>query len=233
MRFDFVPVDDAAQAASPRHRRNTRIVNASLIYRFPGEPPASRLSGSEPHAVDFGNHISAEQNADFVDAELLRCAARGVVREWDPARHGGSTPTAVSSLRIVAKAGGTLRMCVSPMYTNLFIRYRAFAYDRVVDLSAMADEGCFMFSTTMKAATGSCSCTPWRSASPRCAGTAGHSPSRSWPSALPTPAMTTQPLSAQPTRGQELALYAPPAPPLQPTTLAFHQETQLRARLSD
>jgi hypothetical protein len=150
VRFDFVPVDDAAQAASPRHCRNTRIVNASLTYRFPGEPPASRLSGSEPHAVDFGNQISAEQNSDFVDAELLRCAARGVVREWDPARHGGSTPTAVSSLRIVAKAGGTLRMCVSPMYTNLFIRYRTFAYDRVVDLSAMADESCFMFATDVK-----------------------------------------------------------------------------------
>ena len=149
MRFDFVPVHHEAQAASPRQRGNERIVTSSLRRRYPDEPPEQRLSGPSPHPADFGNHSSALQHAEFVDAELLRCAARGVVEPWDPARHGGQ-PIAVSSLRLVAKADGSLRMCVNPMYVNLFIRYRAFTYDRLVDLSAMADEGCYMFTTDDK-----------------------------------------------------------------------------------
>ncbi len=115
--------------------------------RLPSEAGAAadRLTGCEPHPTDFGNHSSALLHADFVDAEHLRCAARGVVELWDPARHGGAQPTAVSSLRLVSKADGSLRMCVNLMYINLYIKYRAFTYDRLVDLSSMIDEGDYMF----------------------------------------------------------------------------------------
>jgi hypothetical protein len=51
-------------------------------------------------------------------------------------------PTVISPLRVVE--GSKLRLCINPMYINLFIAYKRVHYEGLQDLTHMLDQGSYM-----------------------------------------------------------------------------------------
>ena len=157
----MVEVEHQGQQAAPFHRKKVEIVRAMLQRALPpGAEVESFLAGSKPHAVQFPNHRSASVYRDFVSAELGSMLEKGVVKEWA----AEEAPTVINGLRVVDDKAPKLRLCLNPMYINLFLRYQPVQYERLGDVMQLAEEGDYAFTTDDKSGYWQCAMHPsmWR-----------------------------------------------------------------------
>ena len=75
-----------------------------------------------------------------MDTELVKALTKGVIAEWpfpEPL-------TVVTGLNVVAHKLPKLRLCINPMYINLFLKYQPLKYNRLQDLMDIIGPGDFM-----------------------------------------------------------------------------------------
>ena len=119
VRFKWQGAPPGGPEATPKQRKKKAIVTQMLRQAVPGCDPEAYLTGPTPRRVQFPNHSSAEEYADFVTAELEKCLQIGAVAEWTADL---GEPVVVNGLRVVVSAeGAKLRLCMNPMYPNLFL----------------------------------------------------------------------------------------------------------------
>ena len=73
-----------------------------------------------------------------LDAELAKAEAKGVIVEWPFAE----PPKVVNGLKVVE--GKKNRLCINPMYINVFMEYFPVKYEGVQDLVDIIQQGDFM-----------------------------------------------------------------------------------------
>jgi len=143
----FGEVETPGQQLAPFHKKKVEIVKEMLRRALPKESSvADHLEGGKPKPVHFPNHRSVGQYEEFVTKEVGEMVAKGVVKEWAAA----SKPVVVNGLRVVDDKAPKLRLCLNPMYINLFMRYKPVKYERVQDVAHLAEEGDFAFTTDDK-----------------------------------------------------------------------------------
>lgn len=114
----------------------------------PHADPETFLTGSKPHQVQFPNHRSTQDHTDFVTAQINKCLTAGAVRPWPSDQ---PPPTVINGLRVVpGTAGKKDRLCMNPMYPNLFMEIPALKYERVTDVAHYLQPTDFMFTTDDK-----------------------------------------------------------------------------------
>ncbi|GAX86439.1 hypothetical protein CEUSTIGMA_g13849.t1 [Chlamydomonas eustigma] len=140
-------VERASQQTAPFHRKKVEIVRAMLQSSIPASESVDKyLEGSKPSKVQLPNHKSVKVYPEFVTKELEDMLKKKVVKEW-AARE---TPVVINGLRVVDDKLPKLRLCINPMYCNLFWRYQRVQYERLSDASHLAGPGDFAFSTDDK-----------------------------------------------------------------------------------
>ena len=150
---EFVPTDSPGQEAMPFSKKKKEIVRSMLQKAIPrGEAVENYLSGNRPRAVHFPNHKSTAQYASFVEEELQGMLRKGVVKEWA----APEPPVVINGLRVVDEKAPKLRLCLNPMYLNLFLRYQPLKYERLGDIPSLAEEGDFAFTTDDKSGYWQC-----------------------------------------------------------------------------
>ena len=128
IKFPFVGVQHKSHDKAPHFHRKLEIVKQMLSKAVGSELAESCLQGKTPAPVHFPNHQSAQTNASFVDAELAKAEAKGVVTEW-PFQQ---PPTVINGLLVVE--GKKPRLCMNPSYINLFMQHLPVKYERLQDL---------------------------------------------------------------------------------------------------
>ncbi|GLC46806.1 hypothetical protein PLESTM_001928300 [Pleodorina starrii] len=144
LRLDFVSPDSPGQQLAPDAAKKRQYLHQMLRQAAPERDPASFFTGTAPQQVQLPNHASAYQHADFVRAELEKCAAAGVIRPWT----GPGKPRVINGLLVVV--GAKLRLCLNTMYVNAFIAYVRFLYERLRDMKAYVRPGDFLYATDDK-----------------------------------------------------------------------------------
>lgn len=139
----WVHPESPAQQQAPDHRKKMSIVRQML--RHAGKDPEAMLAGSEPQEVQFANHKSAAENAEFVSAEIAKAAKQGAIRRWA----GPRQPTVINGLRVVVK-DDKRRLCINPMYINAFMKYRPVKYEQLQDVAGYLQQGDWMITTDDK-----------------------------------------------------------------------------------
>ena len=82
MKFEFVGTDHASQEKAP-HRKRTLEVVRKMLQRVVGKDRVEEyLSSKSPLKVQFPNHKSVSQYTDFVEEELEKARAKGVITDW-------------------------------------------------------------------------------------------------------------------------------------------------------
>ena len=76
VRFKMVGVPNGDQV-SPKQRKKREIVKQMLSQAAPGQDPEQLLTSSQPHCVQFPNHRSALDHANFVSSEYREMRAVG------------------------------------------------------------------------------------------------------------------------------------------------------------
>ncbi|GIL93327.1 hypothetical protein Vretimale_19753 [Volvox reticuliferus] len=116
-----------------------------LKQAIPGCEPEDFLLGKEPHPVQFPNHHSTEKHAGYVRQEVQKAIDMGVIARWTPEM---GSPTVVNGLRVVESKGGRkLRLCMNPMYPNLFMKIPPVKYETIADVCGFVQEGDWLFTT--------------------------------------------------------------------------------------
>ena len=148
-----VAVQEPGQEAAPFHKKKLGIVRAMLAKAIPtGDKVEDYLQGGKPRRVCFPNHQSTVDYASFLEEELDGMLAKGVVKEWAAA----DPPVVVNGLRVVDEKFPKLRLCINPMYLNLFMRYKPVQYERLSEVADMAMEGDYAFTTDDKSGYWQC-----------------------------------------------------------------------------
>ena len=149
----FVPVDNPGQEDMPFFRKKKEIVTKMLKQALPeGTAIEGYLKGDRPKEVHFPNHNSTTVYADFVKEELEGMLRKKVVKEWA----WSEDPVVINGLRVVDEKWPKLRLCLNPMYVNLFLQYSPLKYERLGDLPNLAEDGDFAFTTDDKSGYWQC-----------------------------------------------------------------------------
>lgn len=149
----FTDANSPGQLAAPFARKKREIVTAMLEKALPkGSRVEEYLQGDKPKPVSFPNHRSTAQYASFVTEEVASMLEKGVVKEWGAAE----PPVLVNGLRVVDDRAPKLRLCINPMYLNLFLKHSPLRYEHLGDLVHLADEGDLAFTTDDKSGYWQC-----------------------------------------------------------------------------
>jgi len=147
IKFPFVDINDPGQLLAPKRKQKMLIVKSMLQSAVPrGEDIEAYLSGDRPRTVQFPNHKSVNTYDDFVSQELASILEKGVIKEWA----GLEPPVVTNGLLVVDDRAPKLRLCINPMYPNLFFKYWPVKYERLEDLVPLAEPGDFAFTTDDK-----------------------------------------------------------------------------------
>ncbi|KAL0030847.1 hypothetical protein WJX77_009431 [Trebouxia sp. C0004] len=126
------PAARASQAPAQQKLQATSLQHRSHPYQ--------QAQSSRPSPVQFHNHKSFQTYASFVDTKLDKALAKGIIGEWP----FPEPPTVVNGLKVVDDKLPKLRLCINPMYINLFLKYEPLKYDRLQDLTDTIGSGDFM-----------------------------------------------------------------------------------------
>ena len=93
----------------------------------------------------MANHISVQEHEDFVEKELGKARAAGVIADWPFEQ----LPQTINGPKVVEKLGPNgqvekLRLCISPQYTNAFMAYDRVRYERLQDTMEMVEASDYM-----------------------------------------------------------------------------------------
>lgn len=140
LRLKFVGTQHPSQQKAPHRKRNLEVVRKMLSRAVGPSRVDECLSGTAPAEVQFANHVSVQQYADFVHKEIAAAVAKGVVKEWTLEE----SPVVVNGLKEVDDKLPKLGLCINPMYINLFLHYDRVRYERLQDMVEMVAPGHFM-----------------------------------------------------------------------------------------
>ncbi len=152
MRFNFVGTEHVSQEKAPHRKKNIEVVR-KLLQRSVGKDRVEEcMSGMAPAQVHFANHVSVQQHEDFVEKELEKARAAGVIADWPFEQ----LPQVINGLKVVEKLGPDgqvekLRLCISPQYTNAFMAYDRVRYERLLDIVEMVEASDYMSTSDDKA----------------------------------------------------------------------------------
>ncbi len=133
---------------TPKQRKKRAIVTQMLRQARPELDPEQLLTGQTPHRVQFPNHRSAEENAEAVSAEVSKAVQMGAVAEWTADM---GQPVIINGLRAVVSADGSkVRLCMNPMYPNLFMEIPPLKYESIKDVCGFVRKGDFLVTTDDK-----------------------------------------------------------------------------------
>ena len=148
VKFKWVGARPADAPATPQQRRKRHIVTQMLRQAEPTADPEQFLTGPTPHKVQFPNHRSAAEYADMVRAEIQKCLRARVVAKWSADM---GKPTVINGLRVVMGADGKkFRLCMNPMYPNLFMEIPPLKYESILDVRGFVQKGDCLFTTDDK-----------------------------------------------------------------------------------
>ena len=136
--FPFVGVQHESHQRAPEWRKKLEVVRRMLTKAVGSEQVDEFLQGKTPGTVQFPNHQSAQTHAAFVDAELAKAEAKGVITVWPFAE----PPTVINGLKVVE--GKKNRLCINPMYINTFMEHLPVKYERLQDLVDLLQQGDLM-----------------------------------------------------------------------------------------
>ena len=118
IKFPFVDINDPGQLLAPKRKQKMLIVRSMLQSALlGGEDIEAYLSGDHPRTVRFPNHKSVSTYDGFVSQEVASILEKGVIREWA----GLEPPVVTNGLLVVDDRAPKLRLCINPMYPNLFL----------------------------------------------------------------------------------------------------------------
>ena len=140
IKLPFVGVGHKSHAPAAHYNSNLEVVKRMLATVVGAANISPYLQGTKPSPVQFQNHKSVKTYASFVDEEVTKAVAKGVVAKW-PFTH---PPTVVNGLRVVDDKLPKLGLCINPMYINLFLRYEPLQYERLVNLTNIIKLGEYM-----------------------------------------------------------------------------------------
>ncbi|KXZ48194.1 hypothetical protein GPECTOR_29g101 [Gonium pectorale] len=145
---EWCAVDAPGQELVPERRQKLVAVTAMLAKAgAPASQVAELLSGDRPRQIHFPNHRSAVLHHTVVTGELGKAEAAEVVRPWPMSEWG--QPTVIVGLLVVEK-DGKFRVCVNPMYLNLYLRYVRFKYEQAAELPDLVGPDDLLFTTDDK-----------------------------------------------------------------------------------
>lgn len=143
LREGFKPVFGDPQKAKPQKRR---IVEAMLNRQYPGQDPATFLTGNRPHRVAFRNHRSFYEHWEFSSKELLKLLLWGAIALVKP----GEEPVEVESPLGVVDQEGKCRLFLNGRYVNIFLAELPFRYQRLRDVLLFVLKDSFMSTWDLK-----------------------------------------------------------------------------------
>ena len=139
IKLPFVGVNHKSHQHAPEYRKKLEIVKRMLAKAKGSEHVEECLQGREPSQVQFPNPKSAEVYASFVDTEVAKALQKKVVVEW-PFQ---DLPRVICGLKVVDDKP-KLRLCINPMYPNVFMEHWPVKYERLLDLVDLLGSGDYM-----------------------------------------------------------------------------------------
>ena len=146
IKLNFVPVSHPSHLKAPKWRKRAEIVKHMLTKAVGKDKIDTYLQGDKPAAVHFPNHQSVNTYKDFVQAEVAKGIHKGLIARWPFSQ----PPTVVNGLRVVDDKLPKLRLCINPMYVNLFMRYIPVHYEKLTDLVDLLAPEDYMFTSDDK-----------------------------------------------------------------------------------
>lgn len=146
VKFKFVGTEHPSQAKAPQRRQKMEAVRSMLGKAVGKESVDEYLTGNTPHPIQFPNHRSVREYEDYVAAELEACMLKGVVKEWK----FDKPPRVRCGLKVVDDKLPKLRLCVNPLYINMFMEYEPVKYEKLQDVVDMAEQGDYLISSDDK-----------------------------------------------------------------------------------
>lgn len=140
LQLTFVGTQHASQEKAPHRKRNMEVVRKMLTRAVGPARVDECLAGKAPAEVQFANHASVQKYEDFVTTELQAALAKGVVKEWTLEQ----SPVVVNGLKVVDDKLPKLRLCINPMYINLFLPYETVRCERLQDIVEIVAPGDYM-----------------------------------------------------------------------------------------
>lgn len=119
-------------------------VLAMLRKVVPKDELSKFLSGRLPHQIEFPNHKSAEENADFVWEQVSNNVTSGAVESYPK----GKKPKVVNPLGVVFNPKG--RLILDALYPNLFMKRFSFKYETLRDILVFLRKEGFMVTWDLK-----------------------------------------------------------------------------------
>ena len=146
IKLPFVGVRHKSHLRAAHYKQNLEVVKHRITKAVGADNVGTHLQGSRPSPVQFHDHKSVQTYASFVDTELVKALAKGVIAEWP----FPEPPTVVNGLKVWDDKLPKLRLCINPMYINLFLKYEPLKYDRLQDLMDIIGLGDFMTTSNDK-----------------------------------------------------------------------------------
>ena len=129
--------------ADPRKRDQVRAMLARTVS--PSEVDA-KLDGQVPQQVEFANHRSFYDNAQFAVGEVVKMVENGTLHVYKP---GDGKPKVVNPLGVVNLPKG--RLVVNAKYVNLFCKRQPFKYETLREVLTFLTEKAYIASWDFKA----------------------------------------------------------------------------------
>lgn len=145
--WPMLPVFHANQPQGTKRLKKVEIVRGMLRRALPkGADIEAYLTSPTPQQVSFPNNPSILEFQDFVAGEVQSMLQKGVIQPWT-APH---PPVVVNGLLVCTDKWPKLRLCLSPMYPNLWWEYRPLVYDKLHELVPLSQPGDWAMTTDDK-----------------------------------------------------------------------------------
>lgn len=143
-KIPFVGVSHPSRENVPQKAKKEQIARSMLEKVVGADKVGEFLSGTEPRPIQFPNHRSAFEHADFVDEEIEKCLLKGGIRERER-----DSVVVVNGLLVVEQRE-KLRLCTNAIYPNQCTEHFSLRYERLSDLPEMIEIGNYLTSSDDK-----------------------------------------------------------------------------------
>ena len=152
IKLPFVGLSHPSHARVQHWNRNLVVVKRMLSKALGTSDVSAHLEGTHPSPVQFPKHKSVPTYAPFVEAEIAKAEAKGVIAKW-PLKE---CPTVVNGIKVVddkpdkPRISSISSMCINPMYLNAFLEHQPLQYEKLQDLINLIGQGDYMTSSDDK-----------------------------------------------------------------------------------
>lgn len=145
--WPMLPVFHKNHPHGPNRTKKINIVKSMLKRALPpGTEVTTYLQGPLPSAVEFGNHNSIQAHQQFATEEVQAMLSKRVIKRWTEEQQ----PVVINGLLVCTDKFPKLRLCLNPMYPNLWWEYKRLRYDRLHELVPLSQPGDWAMTTDDK-----------------------------------------------------------------------------------